>query len=74
MSLEKPHIRVSPIRAEDEGPAGRVMVGPFVELGLGALTFLDDLIRTDQGAAREYIGDMIAALEDDIEGKDSELN
>jgi hypothetical protein len=73
MSLEKPAIRVSPIRTEDEGPAGRVMVGPFVELGLGALTFLDDLVRTDQRAAREYISDMIAALQDDIQGKDSKL-
>jgi len=38
-----------------------------------AVTFLDDLIRTDQRAAQDFVREMIAALEDDIEGKDGTL-
>ena len=71
--MEKPSIRVGPMREESAGPSGKIIVGPFVELDMLALTYLDDLIRTDQQSARNYVSDMYAALEDDIEGKDSTL-
>ena len=71
--MDKPGIRVGPMRQENAGPSGEIIVGPFVELDMLALTYLDDLIRTDQQSARDYVSDMYAALEDDIEGKDSTL-
>ena len=73
MTTEKPPIRVGPMRQESAGASGKILVGPFIELDMRDLTYLDELIGTDQQAAQDFTRDMIAALEDDIEGKDSSL-
>jgi hypothetical protein len=63
MEPEKPRFEVVPIQEESIGPADSHVVGPYIPMDRKALVYLEHLVGTDQQAARDFVGELLARLE-----------